>query len=83
MKFKKSEKSIKQKELTEKYLNKSFRNETTRINVNNLNNLGDELAFLYTVLNKLETKALVYKIENEKVTPNEKKVIEMILDERK
>lgn len=81
--FKKNKKSLKQRELTQKYLKDSVKNETTKINVDALHSTNGELDFLYERLSKLDNKSLVYKLENEKVTPSEKRVILKILDERK
>ncbi len=82
MKFKRSSKSAKQKELTSKFLKDSVRNETTKINVDILNANGDSVDFLYKRYSKLDSKALKYKLENEKISSNEKKVIKKILNER-
>lgn len=81
--FKRSEKSAKQKELTQKYLKDSFKNETTKINIDALNNSNTDIEFLYDRFQTLDSTALKYKLVNEKLTNDEKKVIKRILDERK
>lgn len=81
--FKRSQKSAKQKEYTEKYLKNSLKNETTKINIDALHGQNDESSFLYNHLSKLSTQDLIYKLENEKLSSNEKKIVKRILNERK
>lgn len=81
MKFKRSAKSIKQKELTEKYLSNSFRNETTKIDVSALNKKNDKND-LYNRLSQLHTNDLQYKLENERISLAEKRIIKRIISER-
>lgn len=83
MKFKRNPKSLKQKEFTEKYLKGSVKNETIKIDVDSLDASNDEIKYLYERLSKLPTQDLIYKIENEKLTSNEKKILKRILNERK
>lgn len=84
MAFKRSEKSIRQNELTEKYLKNSVRNETTKIDIESLKASSDNKnVTLYDHFSQFESQDLAYELENGKLSFKEKRVIKKILNERK
>lgn len=83
MKFKRSFKSARQRDLTEKYLKNNIKNETTKIDLEKVKNNDSELEMVYHQFSKFRTHELIYKIKNEELSSIEKKVIKQILNERR
>lgn len=83
MGFKRSQKSIMQREFTEKYLKNSVKNETTKIDIDALKVMNENSLSLYDHFSRFESQDLAYELENGKLTFKEKRVIKKILNERK
>lgn len=81
MKIKKNIKSLLQRNLTEKYLKNSFTNETTKIDIDLVEETGYESS-LYFQLKKFSTNELMYKLCHSNPNSNEKKIIKRIINER-
>ncbi|MCF0218039.1 MAG: hypothetical protein HUJ42_03310 [Malacoplasma sp.] len=78
---KKSSDKKNQKLLEEKYKNKYVKSETTVIDVNAFKNTKS-LSTLAKSYQKLSDNELIYKLENEKLSKDEKKIIDQILKDR-